>query len=286
MSSPTLAPVQPEAASLARPRRPRRAGRGRGLHVYTWMVIGWLFLPIVVMIVFGFNNTKGKFNISWQGFTLTWYQHLFVIPDLTNALVNSITIAIISTVISTVLGTMIGLAMGKYSFRGRAGFDLLLFANIAAPEIVLGAALLSLFITLGVSRGYLTILFAHVMFCLAYVAVTVRARMAGFDRSLEEAARDLGAGPWQTFRLVTFPLILPGVMAGALLAFALSIDDYIITSFNAGQTVTFPLWVYGASRVGVPPQVNVMGTLIFVVGVLLAGLQGVMASRRRGRVTS
>jgi spermidine/putrescine transport system permease protein len=173
-----------------------------------------------------------------------------------------------------------GLAMGRYRFRGSGSMNLLLFANIAAPEVVLGAALLSLFLTVGVPRGYWTIVIAQVMFSIAYVAVTVRARMAGLDPSLEEAARDLGADPVVTFFKVTLPMIMPGVLAGALLTFALSIDDYIITSFNAGSEVTFPLWVYGASRVGVPPQVNVMGTLIFAFGVLLA-LAGAVANRRK-----
>lgn len=275
--------AQPDSAGLgdtvARSDPDRR--RAPWLALWTWLVLIWLCLPIAVMIAFGFNDTKGRFNFTWQGFTLHWYHDLFAIPDLTNALVNSLTIAVISTSIATVLGTTLGLSLGKYRFRGRGSVDLLLFANIAAPEIVLGAALLSLFITLGVPRGYWTIVIAHVMFNIAYVAVTVRARMAGFDRSQEEAAKDLGAGPWTTFRLVTFPQILPGVIAGALLAFALSIDDYIITSFNAGQTLTFPLWVFGATRVGVPPQVNVMGTLIFVVGVLAATMNGLALRRRR-----
>ena len=261
-------------------RRRRDRAKGRGLHVYTWVVIAWLFLPIVVMILFGFNNTQGKFNYTWQGFTLYWYQHLFAVPDLTHALVTSLSIAAINTVIATTLGTGIGMALGKYRFRGRGSVDLLLFSTIATPEVVLGSALLSLFITFNVARGYLTIVIAHVMFSIAFVAVTVRARMVGFDRSLEEAARDLGAGAWTTFRKVTLPLMLPAIVAGALLAFALSIDDYIITSFNAGQTVTFPLWVFGATRVGVPPQVNVMGTLIFLIGVTAAVTTAVVARRR------
>jgi spermidine/putrescine transport system permease protein len=248
--------------------------------LWGWAVIAWLSLPIIVMIVFGFNNTKGKTNFRWQGFTLHWYSHLFDINDLTDALVNSIEIAAISTVFATILGTFMGVALGRYRFRGSGSVTLLLFANIAAPEVVLGAALLSMFLTLNVPRGFLTITIAHIMFSLAYVAVTVRARMAGMDQSLEEAARDLGAGPVTTFLRVTLPTIMPGVMSGALLAFALSIDDYIITSFNAGNTVTFPLWVYGSSRVGVPPQVNVMGTLIFAFGVL-AALAGAITSRRR-----
>lgn len=255
--------------------------RSRVLHAYTWIVIFWLMLPIFIMIAFGFNNTTGKFNFTWQGFTFKWWTQPFSIQDLTGALVNSLTIAVIATVLATIFGTLMGIALGRHRFRGRGLTDLMLFANIAAPEIVLGAALLSLFVTLNINRGYWTIVIAHVMFDIAYVAVTVRARMAGIDPSIEEAARDLGANSWTTFRLVTVPLILPGIIAGALLAFALSIDDYIITQFNAGQTLTFPLWVYGATRFGVPPQVNVIGTMIFVVGVLLATINGLVLQRRR-----
>jgi spermidine/putrescine transport system permease protein len=274
--------VEPRHAArppAADPRRRPRPGRWL-LPIWGWLVIGWLTLPIIVMIIYGFNDTKSKQNIKWQGFTLHWYRDLFAIQDLTTALENSITISIIVTVIATALGTLMGVALGKYRFRGSGTTTLLMFANIAAPEVVLGAALLSLFITMGVPRGYWTIVIAQVMFSIAYVAVTVRARMAGLDPFLEEAARDLGAGPYATFFRVTLPMIMPGVLAGALLVFALSIDDYIITSFNAGNTQTFPLWVYGASRVGVPPQVNVMGTLIFMFGVLLA-LAGFLSSRRR-----
>ncbi|MEO6712082.1 MAG: ABC transporter permease subunit [Mycobacteriales bacterium] len=249
------------------------------LPTYTGLVIAYLFVPIAVMIAFGFNATSSKRNTSWQGFTLDWYRNLFDVPDLTEALRNSLTIAALSALIATVLGTMIGMALARHRFRGKPSVDLLLFANIAAPEIALGAALLSLFITLGIPRGYGTILIAHVMFSIGYVAVTVRARLTGFDESVVEAARDLGAGPWTAFRTVTLPLIYPGILAGALLAFALSIDDYIITSFNSGQTLTFPLWVFGASRVGVPPQVNVMGTIIFAVGVLAAVANAVMLRR-------
>jgi spermidine/putrescine transport system permease protein len=273
--------VQEALSEEAAPARSRRRSRSRWvLPVWSWLVILWLSSPIIVMIVFGFNDTTGKFNIRWQGFTLRWYRELFTIPDLTQALVNSLSISLIVTVIATVLGTLMGMALGRYRFRGSGSVNLLLFANIAAPEVVLGAALLSLFLTLGVPRGYWTIVIAQVMFSIAYVAITVRARMVGLDPALEEAARDLGADPVATFFRVTLPLIMPGVLAGALLTFALSIDDYIITSFNAGNTVTFPLWVYGASRVGVPPQVNVMGTLIFAGGVLLALLAAV-ANRRK-----
>ncbi len=272
----------PEPTEPAKPKR-RSARRVSGrwlLPAWGWLVIAWLCAPIIVMIVFGFNNTTGKFNIRWQGFTLRNYRNVFGIDGLTNALENSLGIAAISTVLATILGTFLGMALGRYRFRGSGSVTLLLFANIAAPEVVLGAAMLSMFLTLGVPRGYLTIVLAHVMFSLAYVAVTVRARMVGLDPSMEEAARDLGAGPVTTFFKVTLPIIMPGVLAGALLAFALSIDDYIITSFNSGNTVTFPLYVFGASRTGVPPQVNVMGTLIFMFGVLVA-IFGALSSRRK-----
>ena len=244
-------------------------GKSRLLQAYTMVIIFWLSLPILVMILFGFNDTTGKFNFIWQGFTLRWYRELFDIPDLTTALVNSITIALIVTAASVVMGTMIGYAMGKYPFRGRGVLNLVLFANVAAPEIAMGTGLLSLFLTLGIPRGYWTVVIAHIMFSIVYVAITVQARMAAYDRSLEEAAHDLGASSVTTFRLVTLPILMPGVIAGALLAFALSIDDFIITEFNAGSMQTFPIWVYGSSRVGTPPQVNVMGTLVFAFGILL-----------------
>lgn len=249
------------------------------LPVYTWLVILYLMLPIFVMIVFGFNDTHGKYNLVWQGFTLAWYRNLFAIPDLTTALVNSLIIAVSSTVVATILGTAIGLALDRYAFPGKGVLNLVLFTNIAAPGVVLGAALLAFFIQIQVAQGLFTIFLAHVMFNIAYVTVTVRARLSGFNRALEEAAADLGAPPWATFRKVTLPLIFPGILAAALLAFALSIDDFVTTDFVAGQTLTFPLWVYGATREGVPPQVNVMGTVVFAAGVGLAVLN-VLYQRR------
>ncbi|WP_163510791.1 ABC transporter permease [Fodinicola acaciae] len=264
--------VAPPAARVQR--------SGRYLRVWTWVVLAWLFVPVAGMIVFGFNDTRGKFNNTWQGFTLHWYRDVFAIPDLTISLLNSLTIALLTAIFAGALGTLIGLALARYRFRGAGILDTVMFAAIAAPEVVMGASLLSMFLNLDIPRGYLTILISHIMFSLSFVAITVRARAATLDPSLEEAARDLGAGPWETFRLVTLPMILPGIMSGALLAFALSIDDFIITSFNAGSTETFPLWIWGATRVGLPPQVNVMGTLIFVFGVVLA-IGGALFSRRR-----
>ena len=265
---------------------PRRRPRSRGrrwtrfiLPTYTAAVILYLTSPIFVIIAFGFNDTKGRFNFAWQGFTLEWYRNLFDIPDLTTALKNSISVAVSSSIVATILGTLIALALARHRFRGRATVSLVLFMAIATAEIVIGAALLSLFITLQVPRGFLTIFLAHVMFNIPFVAVTVQARLAGMDNALEEAAQDLGATPSVTFWKITLPLIFPGVLAGGLLAFALSIDDFVITNFVSGQTITFPLWVYGAARLGIPPQVNVMGTLIFLFGVTLA-VVNVLLQRR------
>jgi spermidine/putrescine transport system permease protein len=250
------------------------------LPVFTGLVVAYLFLPIVVMAVFGFNDIQGRFNFTWQGFTLDHWANLFGrYPALNQALINSLTVAAISTVVATTLGTLIGLALTRYEFRGRRSLNLLIFLPIATPEIVLGASLLALFVSVAAPLGLPTIIIAHIMFNISFVVVTVRARIAGFDRALEEAAMDLGADEWTTFRKVTFPLIFPGILAAGLLAFALSIDDFVITQFTAGQTVTFPLWVYGASRIGVPPQVNVMGTLIFLIA--LVGIVLWVALQRR-----
>jgi spermidine/putrescine transport system permease protein len=280
----TVASREAPAEAAPAPAAPARRRRWTRLilPVYTWLMILYFSLPILVMIVFGFNDTKGRLNLRWQGFTLTWYRDLFSIPALTTALRNSLVIAVISTVVTTVLGTMIGIALGRYRFRGKNLYDLVIFSAISAPELVLGASLLSLFITVQFARGFATIVIAHVVFSLAFVAVTVRARVLGLDPSLEEAAQDLGADPWTTFRKVTLPLLAPGIIAGALLAFALSIDDYVVTSFVSGQVETFPIWVYGATRIGVPPQVNVMGTLIFLGGVGIAVANALLARRQRG----
>jgi spermidine/putrescine transport system permease protein len=239
------------------------------LPAYTGLVVAYLFLPILVMIAFGFNDPRGRFNFTWQGFTLEHYTNIFgSYPQMNAALIASATVAVISTLVATTLGTLIGLALTRYEFRGRGPLNLLIFLPIATPEVVLGASLLALFVSAAVARDITTITISHIMFNVSFVVVTVRARIAGFNRSLEEAAMDLGADEWTTFRKVTFPLIFPGILAAALLAFALSIDDFVITQFTAGQTVTFPLWVYGASRIGVPPEVNVMGTIIFAIGVV------------------
>jgi spermidine/putrescine transport system permease protein len=237
---------------------------------YTHLVMLWLFAPIIVMIIYGFNDTHGRLNIVWSGFTLKWFRDPFGVTALTTAVYTSLVTATVGAIISTVLGTMIALASHRYRFRGKALLDAVMVMNIAASEVVMGAALVTLFVASSVPLGVLTIVLAQVMFSIPFVAITVRARLVGFDSSLEEAAQDLGASPLTTFRLVTLPIIFPGVLAAALLAFALCLDDYVITSFVSGNTQTFPLWVYGATRLGVPPQVNVIGTFIFLAGGLMA----------------
>lgn len=264
--------------------RPRHLGR-YVLPTYSWLVIAYLVFPIAIMIVFSFNKVLSGLQLvsfTWNGFTDQWYRQWSNVPGLTTAFWLSIRLAVASTIVATVLGTLLALALVRYrgrAFRGKVAVEQILFLNIAAPEIVMGASLLGLFITLNVARGFMTLVLAHVMFSIAYVTVTVRARLSGFDRSLEEAAYDLGARPLTTFRLVTLPLILPGVLAGALMAFALSIDDYVTSQFVSGANSPFPVWVYGATRVGIPPQVFVMGTAIFMVGIGFA-LMSIVISRR------
>jgi spermidine/putrescine transport system permease protein len=246
-------------------------------------VILYLVVPIIVMIVYSFNRVTTalpQVSFGWNGFTTKWYAEWSQIPGLTSAFFLSLKLAAASTAVATILGTAIALALVRYRFRGKVAFEQVMFMNIAAPEIVLGVSLLGLFVTVNLARGFVTLVLAHVMFSIAYVAITVRARLSGFDRSLEEAASDLGANAWTTFRLVTLPIIFPGILAGALMAFALSIDDFVTSNFVAGANPTFPLWVYGASRIGIPPQVFVFGTFIFVVGLVLA-ISSIVIQRKR-----
>jgi len=270
-------------AVTAPPRSPRRrrAWMGRILPIYVFVIMIYTVIPIVFMIVFTFNKAPtGRIGFNWMGMTGYWYQHVFDIGDLTNALKTSLEVATLSSAVSVVLGVPMALALARYRYRGKTVTDVVLFTNIAAPSVVVGASLLSFFLELNVPRGFWTILIAHVSFSVAFVVVVVRARVTGLDRSLDRAAADLGATPWVAFQKVTLPLIIPGIVAGFLLAFAMSIDDLIITSFVNGNTLTFPLWVYGAVKTGIPPQVFVMGTLIFLGGVVIA-LGSVVYARRQ-----
>jgi spermidine/putrescine transport system permease protein len=263
--------VTPEVAVL-RTRLPAatrawRFVRRHVLDVYALLALAYLFLPIGIVIAFSFNNPLGRFNYTWQGFTWKNWTHPLDYPGLGSAIRVSLEIAFLSAAASTLLGTLIALALVRYRFRGSATTNLLIFIPMTTPEIVMGASLLTLFLNWKIPQGFGTILIAHIMFNISYVVVTVRARLVGFDRHLEEAAMDLGANELVTFWRVTLPLIAPGILAAALLAFALSIDDFVITYFNAGTVTTFPLFVWGAARVAVPPQINVIGTAIFVIAV-------------------
>jgi len=253
------------------------------LTVYSILFFAYLLLPIAVVAVFSFNNPPGKFNFTWNQFTWDNWRYWNGVPGIESAIILSLEIALIASLIATALGTLIALALVRYSFRGRASTNILIFLPLSTPEIVLGASLLTLFLNttfVRVQFGFWTILIAHIMFCISFAVVTVKARLVGFDRHLEEAAMDLGANEWTTFRKVTLPLIAPAILAALLLCFAISIDDFVVTYFNAGSRVTFPLYVWGSARNGAPPQVNVIGTAIFVIAVTAMLINVVFQMRR------
>ena len=248
----------------------RRRGLDWLLNAYAGLALIYLLLPIGVILAFSFNNPVGRFNFIWNEFSLDAWKHPFAVEGIGSALEKSLQIAALSTIFATILGTLTALALVRYEFKGRSPVNFFIFIPLATPEVVLGAALLSQFLNWGTPQlGFATILIAHIMFNLSFVVITVRSRLIGFDRSLEEAAQDLGATPWETFRLVTLPLIMPGVVSAALLAFALSIDDFVITNFNSGSTITFPLFVWGAARVAIPPQIYVIASMIFLFTVAM-----------------
>jgi len=300
MATTTASAPAATTTALAQPRvgAPRALGRAIDrwfLPVLTALAIVYLLIPIAVMIVFSFNDYQGKFNFIWHGFTLDAWLHPLAWQGLPQALQTSLFVAFVSTVLATALGTLIGLSLTRYQFRGRGAVNTLIFLPMATPEIVMGSSLLTLFVASAlpplsglIPRGSLyplgvpTILIAHVMFNISYVVVTVKARLAGFDRHLEEAAMDLGANEWTTFWKVTFPLILPGVVAAALLAFSLSIDDFVITSFVSGTTNTFPIFVWGIIKNALPAQINVIGSIVFLVAVGGVALTTLRSGRSPG----
>jgi len=254
-----------------------------GLNGFAAVALFYLFAPIFLIVLFSFNQPSGNFNIVWQRFTLENWAHPFVEKELTDALVVSLKVALVATLIATVLGSMIAIALSRYNFKGRTSIDLILILPLTAPEIVMGSSLSTLFYGRNATFGFWTVVIAHVMFQVSFVALTVRARIRGFDWTLEQAAQDLGASPMRTFWKITFPLILPGILAGALLAFALSIDDFIITFFNAGSLITFPIQIFGASRVKIPPQINVLASMILIVSICLLGIGALFGARRQRR---
>jgi spermidine/putrescine transport system permease protein len=275
--------------SLAAETAPTRAWRWLREHAVNLVgiaVVIYLLVPIAVIFVFSFNDPAGRYNVTWVGFTFSHWTNVFGIEDLTEALLTSLKLALLATVISTIIGTMMAVALVRHQFFGRRLANFLIVIPMATPEVVMGAALLSFFLLLGTpSLGFETLLIAHVMFCISFVVVVVRSRLIGFDRSLEEAAKDLGAGPFTTFRLITFPLILPGIFGGAMLAFALSIDDFVISNFNSGTTITFPLYIFGAAQRGIPVEVYCMAMVLFGVTVLAMGFT-TWQQRRAERMAS
>jgi spermidine/putrescine transport system permease protein len=265
----------------------RDRARNWALGIWSAAALLYLFIPIFLIVLFSFNDNKGRFNFTWQGFTLKHWQHPFADPDLSRALISSLEIAAVTTALAVFLGTLLAVSLTRHRFRGQGAAGFFVFLPMATPEVVLGASLLAMFLVIGVDTGFWTIVIAHVMFTVSYVVVTVRARLEGMDPFIEEAAQDLGAGVWTTFFKVTLPMIAPGVVAAAVLAAAISIDDYVVTSFNAGQTQTFPLYIFGATRQGVPPEVNVLGTMLLLGVLVLMGLnllvQKALARRDRAQ---
>jgi len=246
--------------------------RDHAVSIVGVLVVLYMLIPIAVIFFFSFNDPAGRYNFTWVGFTLDHWSNAFGIPELNEALLTSLKLAVLATVISTVVGTLMALALVRHEFFGRRATNFLIVIPMATPEVVMGAALLSFFLILGTfSLGFQTLLIAHVMFCISFVVVVVRSRLIGFDRNLEEAAKDLGASSFETFRLVTLPLIMPGIFGAAMLAFALSIDDFVISNFNSGTTVTFPLYIFGAAQRGIPVEVNVIAMILFFFTVAAMG---------------
>ena len=278
-------------AATTAPAAPRRRVvpllRRHSLTLYALVAFAYLFIPVFLVILFGFNHVSGRFNYAWEGFTVDAWRSVFLgadfggVPGLFDSLLVSLRLALLSALGATVLGTLIALALVRYRFRGRSTTNLLLFLPMATPEVVMGSSILALFLAIRFSLGFNTLLIAHILFNISFVVVTVKARLQGFDRHLEEAAMDLYANEWDTFRRVTLPMIMPGVFAAFLLAFALSFDDFIISNFNSGQTITFPLYIFGAAQRGIPPEVNVLGTLTFLVTVAFMLINVWMQRRRR-----
>lgn len=261
----------PRAVARLAPARtptPRLALEKRLLAWHSLAVYLFLYIPIVILILYSFNRSKQ--TAAWEGFTLDWYARLMGNDLILRAVKNSLIVAVVTTIVSTAIGTLVALALARRDFRGKGATQATLYLPIIIPEIVVGAALVTFFGVLHLRLSLTTVIIAHIAFCISYVAIVVRARLAGFDRSLEEAASDLGAGPWDTFRRVTLPIILPGIVAGALLVFTISIDDYVISSFVAGVgATTLPIQIYSMLKVGVTPEVNAVSTLLLLLTVVL-----------------
>lgn len=269
-------------APPARRRRRRRLG-DMIVPVFAALAFVYLMVPVAYTVMFSFNDA-GKTNLVWQGFTLENWQNPCAAPQVCEAFANSLQVGVISTLIATALGTLVAIALVRFRFRGRAATNLLIFLPMSTPEVVLGAALLAQFLTLRVPLGFGTVVAAHVLFCISFVVVTVKARVSSLDPALEEAAADLYASPWQAFWRVTFPLLIPGIAAAALLAFSLSFDDFIVTNFTSGSYTTFPKFVYVSATRGIPPQANVISSFMFVLALVIVVLVQVLGYARSKRL--
>lgn len=273
-----------EATSTTTPaRRPRRRLGDLIVPVFAALAFVYLMVPVAYTVMFSFNDA-GKTNLVWQGFTLENWQNPCAAPQVCEAFANSLQVGVISTLIATALGTLVAIALVRFRFRGRALTNLLIFLPMSTPEVVLGAALLAQFLTLRVPLGFGTVVAAHVLFCISFVVVTVKARVSSLDPALEEAAADLYASPWQAFWRVTFPLLIPGIAAAALLAFSLSFDDFIVTNFTSGSYTTFPKFVYVSATRGIPPQANVISSFMFVLALAIVVLVQVLGYARSKRL--
>jgi spermidine/putrescine transport system permease protein len=285
-AQPAPAPAPATARRRSRPPTGVRVRRWFGrnaIRIYAVFGFTYLFIPVAYTFLYSFNDS-GKSNIAWEGFTVAKWQNPCGAPDVCNALGNSIKIGLLATLIATVLGTMVAFALARHRFRGRAVTNLTIFLPMATPEVVLGASLLALFLNLKVPLGFWTIVIAHVMFCVSFVIVTVKARIAGLDPRLEQAAADLYANEYQTFRRITLPLVAPGIAAGALLAFSLSFDDFIITNFNSGAVNTFPKFIWVSSLRGIPAQANVIGSAMFFLAFALVLVGTFIAGRDKAKM--
>ena len=254
------------------------------LSLYALVVYAFLFAPIVVLVVFSFNDSRRTF--VWKGFTTNWYAALLADDDLLGAVAVTLQVGLVAVLVSTILGALLGVGLARLRFRGRGPTETLLLLPMVTPEIVMGLSLLLFFVALFESRGsFAQLSIAHITFCVSFVAITVRSRAAGMNPHLEEAARDLGASSWGAFRHVTLPLIMPGIVAGALLALSLSIDDYVVSAFNAGiGTTTLPLYIYSAIKFGVSPEINAISTIVVAitaVGILIAWRLGAFRAEDR-----
>jgi spermidine/putrescine transport system permease protein len=260
--------------------------RSKVLLAISVSILTYMMIPLALIIILSFNKPKGRQNTAWNEFSLEAWTNICRDPTICRAFSVSVQIAILVTVVATILGTMISFALVRHRFRGKNTTSLGVFIPLSTPDVILGASLLALFLNIFIPLGFWTIVIAQITFTISFVVVVVNARLAGMDPRLEQAAMDLYATPSETFRYVTFPLALPGIAAAALISLSLSFDDYIITSFNSGRLVTFPLYVWNAAQRGIPPQVNVIASLMFLGSLALVALAAIISRRRKLKIAA